>query len=140
MPEIQFGAEVAAFAPAEIEFEPVMLVVDERQIDNLPPGDGKVPAAVRVPDRGGIDTVPRCFLVRHADHIIGKVFKRIAHIPHERPATATRTIPGRRTRLIDVSEPPDGIYFVVEMDGRKVGARDHDNAVPLGPGRGGFRG
>ena len=70
LPEVQFNSEIAALTPAEIKFEPVVFVIDEGQINNPAPGDGKIPAAVRVPDQGGINPITHRFFVRHADHII----------------------------------------------------------------------
>ena len=136
MPEVQFYSEIAPFAPAEIKFEPVAFVINKGQIDDPAPGDGKVPAAVRVARHGGMDPVSHRLFVRHPDHIIAEVFKRVAQVPHEIPAGAIRAIPVRRARFINVSEPPDRIDFVIEVDGRKIGARHHDDAVPVGLGCG----
>ena len=135
MPEVQFHSKIAALAPAEIEFKPVVFVIDEGQIGDPAPRDGKVPAAIWISNLVRINSRPHGFLVGDADHVIAEIFKRVPHVPHEVPAGAIRTIPGRSVRFVNIPKPPDRIQLVVEVDRGKIGPRHHDHAVPVGPGR-----
>jgi hypothetical protein len=129
--EVQLQAEVAALAPPGIEFEPAMFVVNERQIHNVPPGDGEIPATVRIGNLLRIPSASHRLFVSNTDHVIAEIREWVAQMPGEVSCSSIRPIPGRRPRFVHVSKPPDRIQLVVKMNGRQVGARRHDDAVPF---------
>ena len=129
--KVQFDAEIAALAPAEIKFEPASFVVDEREIQDMAPGNGVIPAAARIGNAGGIFSATHRLLITDADDIITEVRQEIAKMPGEIPEFGVGAIPVRSVRLVHISEPPDGIDLIVKMDVGQVGAHGHDDAVPF---------
>lgn len=103
----------------------------------MPLGDGVVPAAFGVGNLRRIPSAAHGFFVANADDVVAEVRQGIAKIPGDIAEAGIRTIPSRGARLIGITEPPDGIDFIIEMDGRQVGAHGHDDAVPFRFWRGG---
>jgi hypothetical protein len=107
--EIEFHAEIAAIAPAAIEFKSAALIVDKREPQTFVFADRPIPAAVRIRNLIGKTANPRKWFVTYTNNVVVEVVERITHVPHELSATFALSIPGRWDRIICIFEPPDGI-------------------------------
>lgn len=130
LPEVEFDSEIPTRSPPEVELEAMPLIVEKRQIKNAPTRDRKVPAFIRIPNFFRINSAAHRSFIGNSDHITREVGERIAHVPHEIPAMAVRSIPVWRVRFAGILKPPHGIQFIVEMNIRQIRSRFDHNTVP----------
>ena len=121
--KFQLDSEGAVLAPAEIEGDFRPFVGDEWQNDELAPGDFEIPAAVGVGIPLGVSSAAREGFAGNADDVVVKIMERIAETPFKRAVRVARQIPFRRDGVVGIFQPPDGIYLVIEMNGRNVWGR-----------------
>ena len=132
--KIELDAEVAPLAPAEVKFHPPAFIIHEGQKHDPTPGHGEIPPPVRVAGLRGIPTAADGFLVCDPDDIETEIGEGIAKIPFHLAQGIGGFIPRRRNGIFDITQPPDGIDFVIPMNGWRVGLGRHDHAVPFGCG------
>jgi hypothetical protein len=147
--EVKFRAEIAAIAPADVEFEPTALIIDEGEPQGAIATDSPVPAAIWICNTIGIAAHTCEMFVSNADDIVVEIVERIAHVPQEFSAAFIFSVPRRRDGVIGVFEPPDRVQFfpraeflglmgdVVEHGCRLVGWIRRGRAWVLSGSRGG---